>query len=67
MSEKKEKVSVGVKTPNTLGDEICVMCNESYSQEYFTFGQCDHKLCYRCFKLLNTLPNREPKCPICKQ
>ena len=61
------RATKSVRTTNTLGPVVCVLCNESFSSQFFTFGGCDHQLCYRCYNLLRNIPEekRAPKCPIC--
>ena len=54
-------------TDFSLGDTVCVLCNQSYSDKFYTFGACDHKICSHCFEALTNLPKREYKCPICRK
>lgn len=54
-------------TDNTFADKVCILCNQSYLDKFYTFGDCDHKICFHCFEVLTMLPKREYKCPICKK
>lgn len=71
--ETNKKVTIGICTPNTFEGvgvpSICEMCKQSSfkNEEFKTFGNCDHMLCIRCFNILNGIPQREKKCPICKK
>lgn len=61
----QQYTTVETCTDNTLGNKICILCNQSYSDQFYTFGDCNHKLCSHCFEALNNLPKREYRCPIC--
>ena len=54
-------------TEPSLGNQLCVVCNQSYAQSFHTFGACDHQICDHCYSILIGLPQREKVCPICKK
>ena len=49
------------------GDNICLLCGESFSKQFTSFCHCSHVLCSRCYNILNNIADRPPLCPICKK